>query len=756
MNLITIKSRLPIIAGGGILGLGVVAVLVIWVIPLIAGGSLSAPRAAPAEKYVAKRDTLTVKVTESGTLKALKQEDIKCKAPGTRTIKYIVPEGKQITEENVRAGRAFLESLAKALRDGTRLPEITAQDVQDGKVLVQLDRKDLVDKRDQQKLSVTNAENAYYQAQGNLTIQLKQNDSDIKAGQLNVKFARMDLEKYLSAQLAGGILAQRQRITQSQPEPARPDQAQPAQSAPRQSVGGNQSQEPAPAAPEVKTDFLALVNNPDLGGEALQQKRALESDISLSKEELTRAQNKLNSTIDLVNKGYVARDEQVADELALKQSQVGLERAETALELFLRYQFVKDAEKLLSDYVEAESELDRIFVRTDSKKSLATTDLKSKESAMIEERRQFDDLSDQIMMCAIVSTQDSSEAPGTGTVVYAGGNDMFRRNPIGEGESVREGQSLITLLPDSSEMAVSVKVNESNVKKVQAGQRAIIKVEAFADETLYGAVTKVSPVPDSQSSFINPDQKVYSTEVLIDGTYPQLKPGMTAEVQIIAEVIEGAVVVPVSAVYVHDEEKETVCYVIKDDRYECRPVLVGSANDSFIEIKKGLDEGETVLLREPLANAERVVYVKASFTKPAPAAAPPAAAAIAETKPSEQPEQQNPGTGDRQGGGRGRLNGQNTQDQNQTPGADQAPAENEKPAAAQQPSGDGQPEMTDEEKAAAMKKAGEIMARFTEEEKGQIFQAVGGQDEFRALFEKLLKMSVDEAEKYLRDNYLNK
>lgn len=734
MNLITIKSRLPIIAGGGVLGLGVVAVLVLWVIPLIAGGSLSAPRAAPTEKFVVKRDTLVVKVTESGNVKALVQYDVKSKVPGQPQIKYLVKEGQEITPENVRKGLEIAATIKNALDNGYDAPDVKEEkEVEAGNILAQLDRMDLVNKRNQQKLSVTNAENAYYQAQGNLVIQLKQNDSDIRAGQLNVKFAKMDLEKYLGARLAGKVLAQRQRITQSRPETARPDQAQPVRSAPRRSPRDDQNQEPAEAAPEVKTDFLALVNSAELGGEALQQRRAFESDISLSKEELTRAQNKLNSTIDLVNKGYVAHDEQVADGLALKQSQVGLERAETALDLFIRYTFVKDAEKFLSDYTEAESELDRIMVRTDSKELQAATDMKSKESAMLEERKQMNDLNQQITDCTIVPTT-------TGIVVYANTGDRFRggsQNPIAEGQTVSEGRTIISL-PNMTTMAVTVQVNESSINKVHQPakdvppQQALIKPQALRDEVLHGTVTKVATVPDSQASFLNPDLRVYTTEVVIEGEHPELKPGMSAEVQIIAETIKDALIVPGTAVYVHGED--TVCYVIKDDRYECRPVLVGSSNDSFVEIKEGLREGETVLLREPRTNEERVEYVAASFAKPPSQDSGTSKTddKTTETKPDSQPgpaaqPEGRPAQPDGQDG----VGGQDGQD--------------------------GRPRMTPEEMAAMNQKVNDIMAKFTPEE----LQALSGKlpedmREKMRLFRKLADMSVDDAVKYLRDNYLNK
>ena len=77
-----------------------------------------------------------------------------------------------------------------------------------------------------------------------------------------------------------------------------------------------------------------------------------------------------------------------------------------------------------------------------------------------------------------------------------------------------------------------------------------------------------------------------------------MKPGLSAEVEIIVDTLEDVLQAPLQAVSAHKGEQ--VCFVVGAGRdAERRVVETGAFSDSFIEIKKGLEEGEVVLLRKP-------------------------------------------------------------------------------------------------------------------------------------------------------------
>ena len=107
-------------------------------------------------------------------------------------------------------------------------------------------------------------------------------------------------------------------------------------------------------------------------------------------------------------------------------------------------------------------------------------------------------------------------------------------------------------LPDMTSMQVKVNIHESLVKKVKAGQKAEIRVDAFPNVVLTGTVKNVSLLADSNRSFMSGGAKEYTTVVTIDEMPTEgLKPGMTAEVRIKVGDLPNALIVPLQAVAQH-------------------------------------------------------------------------------------------------------------------------------------------------------------------------------------------------------------
>jgi hypothetical protein len=111
-----------------------------------------------------------------------------------------------------------------------------------------------------------------------------------------------------------------------------------------------------------------------------------------------------------------------------------------------------------------------------------------------------------------------------------------------------------------------------------------------------GKVIKKAPLADLEN-WMNPDLKVYSTDILIEGTYDFLKTGMSAKVEIIIKELKDVISVPIQAVI--NQEGKKICYVSNGTRPQAREVETGKFNDNFVEITHGLSSGEKVLLNPP-------------------------------------------------------------------------------------------------------------------------------------------------------------
>jgi RND family efflux transporter MFP subunit len=186
-------------------------------------------------------------------------------------------------------------------------------------------------------------------------------------------------------------------------------------------------------------------------------------------------------------------------------------------------------------------------------------------------------------------------------VVYGSSteNNPFRRSneePIQEGTAVRERQRIITI-PDMTKMGVRVSIHESAVQRVSQGQTVRLRVDAFPNRALTGTVDRVAVLADSANMFMNPDLKVYPTTIRIDGVYDWLRPGMSAEVEILVDTLHDVVYVPIQAITYSGNEQ--FVYVNTNGVVSRRKVTTGRYTEEFIEIASGLSEGEQVLLLPP-------------------------------------------------------------------------------------------------------------------------------------------------------------
>src|SRR6185312_11822774 len=116
-------------------------------------------------------------------------------------------------------------------------------------------------------------------------------------------------------------------------------------------------------------------------------------------------------------------------------------------------------------------------------------------------------------------------------------------------------------------------------------------------EDLTGTVDFKAPLPDP-NSFFSSDIKVYTTHVTIDRGLPGLRPGMTAQVEILVTELDNVLCVPVQAVLTYGNKSHIA--VRTPAGYERRVVTLGISNDRLIEVKKGLKTGDLVALN-PIA-----------------------------------------------------------------------------------------------------------------------------------------------------------
>ena len=503
-----------------------------------------------------RRGPLEISVVEGGEVTSREAQEIRSEVQGRTTILSIIPEGYTVT----------------------------ADDIANGLVLVELDSSELEDNLTQQEITYENALASLTEAREQHEIQISQNESDIHDSELDVKFARMDLERYLGSAVGRELLARLDDASGDEDDreyyaaAAGPDGAMP----PIDMDSIDQD-----GGIEIELDYQNLLDDPRLGGEAQQRLRDLESNITLAEEELSQAQTRHEWTQELLAEGFVTSSEEQQDRLTVQRREIQRDAALTSRDLFMTYEFPKALESSVSDYEQRKRRLERTRRQASARMAQSEANLRSRKATFDLQERRLAELKEQIEACVIRAERE-------GIVVYpAGGRGD---DPIEEGTEIRERQEILTI-PDMNRMAVQVQVHESMVNRLRTGLPARVRADAHPEAILRGEVTRVALVPDSGHRWLNPDLRVFPTTVAIEGSYDWLRPGMTARVEIIITYLDDVVYAPMQAVVSHGRQRYV--YVVTGGTVEARPVETGAYNDRFIEIKSGVEEGEQVLLRPP-------------------------------------------------------------------------------------------------------------------------------------------------------------
>ena len=182
-------------------------------------------------------------------------------------------------------------------------------------------------------------------------------------------------------------------------------------------------------------------------------------------------------------------------------------------------------------------------------------------------------------------------------------------------------------IADLSRMEVQVEVSENDVPRLALGDPVDIEVDAYLDRTFRGEVTEISNSASNLSSVggatqltsdqvtnfivtISIDPASYADLVTAARPYP-LRPGMSASVEVLTEVVEDAVAVPIAAVTARevDEDDDRPRAELSADDLEEVVWLVPSGADTVARrrVRTGVQDREAIQITEGLAAGDRVV-----------------------------------------------------------------------------------------------------------------------------------------------------
>jgi len=297
----------------------------------------------------------------------------------------------------------------------------------------------------------------------------------------------------------------------------------------------------------------------------------------------------LNST-NLAARGYETKNKVDGDRLSVTNTLNSMVVASNSLWMLEQFDEKKQSAQYESDVLQAKQDLDRVIKQNERKMDQYEADLITQSNTLVLNEDKLERDKKNLTATKVYAPQD-------GLVVYQMSESRFSSESLIEaGATVRNRQELIKL-PDLSRMKVTVKVHESHINMIRPGLPAFVELDSMPDERFRGTVGKVAPLLGYQARFGNPNLKVYNTEVLLTDTLPNVKPGVSAKAEIIITTVANTLSVPIQAVTSYRGKQSA--YRLQGNKSEPVPVEVGLFNTKFIQITKGLDEGDRVLLSPP-------------------------------------------------------------------------------------------------------------------------------------------------------------
>ncbi len=251
--------------------------------------------------------------------------------------------------------------------------------------------------------------------------------------------------------------------------------------------------------------------------------------------------------------------------LELESAHRDLERKRTLFEKgFIAKKEVEDAEKLYED-----CKINYELAKRQLKLLLGGADINPEELT-----------ADEVTLIAIKS-------PVSGVVINL---NVEEGEMITSGTRTYGGGTVLMTIADLSKMIVKAKLNEIDVAKVKVGHPVRIGFDAIRGKVYHGKVRKISPTGTVEQNIV-----VYPVEVDILDADSLIKPGMTADIDIIVGEAHNVLLVPKTAIIERDGHK--FVKVLHHGTPHLQPVVTGLEDDVNVEIKHGLSEGDTVLLQ---------------------------------------------------------------------------------------------------------------------------------------------------------------
>ncbi|MBI5540218.1 MAG: efflux RND transporter periplasmic adaptor subunit [Bacteroidia bacterium] len=161
-----------------------------------------------------------------------------------------------------------------------------------------------------------------------------------------------------------------------------------------------------------------------------------------------------------------------------------------------------------------------------------------------------------------------------------------------EGETVAamfSSPTFVTII-DTSRLEVRAYVDETDISKVQTGQKAEFTVDTYPDVIFEGKVVSIYPKAEILDNVVNYDVIIE----ISDKKGKILRPEMTTTVNILMDSLSNVIAIPEKAI--NTTNGESFVYVLENEKSVKKKITTGMKNKSLIQVLSGLKTNEKLIL----------------------------------------------------------------------------------------------------------------------------------------------------------------
>jgi HlyD family secretion protein len=471
-------------------------------------------KGTPLKTEVVKRGDFVIKINASGNLESLLTIQVKSNVEG-EILKLAVKDG-----DLVEKGQVLIKINDEQIREEMNQAEANVSASQAGleqsKRSLLIKQKQLDSDLQQQGDAVVQAQASYNVAKASTLQQISQQETDIQGtkesmGQDNItlKQAKISLKQ---AELA---LSELERAESD----AKVDQNN--------------------AESEMK-------RTQEMYDKKFVPKKTLETaqtTYANSKTKYDSAQKKILSQKEAINS---AKENVTMREGAVNMRQTTLEFQQRNLEI-LKQTRIAQEEQSSTQLKIAKTRQKQLDANINDEKEVSQLSIESAKANLLRAQSTLNNQKERLGWTTIL-------APVSGIVINLA---------IKEGEIVTSGRSAFSQSPalmqiaDLTQMIVRTSINEVDMEKLSIGQKVEIRTKAYPDKVYRGEVTEVAPSGLPRDNII-----YFQVEIAVLDSPKELRPGMTADVDIVVVERKDELLLPIETV--KSEQVSTALLTVKD------------------------------------------------------------------------------------------------------------------------------------------------------------------------------------------------